>query len=200
MLFDASRTFARGLSSSDQSRLQDSIKDPTHPSLYYHLFDVEELAQPVFCLSFLDIRPRNMNSRTILGWLPVLSQGAEGDENASGLNDFVENKSFTSLLHEAIQKGLMDDEIWKNGAIQTQSGWMHVFDQRNPPPLGRIPDADDILASVRVEDGRMLIESYQPMPSYRLCTGDGVCQLTDGLFDQLKLMLERVVDEEKEGS
>ena len=72
-----------------------------------------------------------------------------------------------------------------------------ALDQRNPPPLGRIPDPDDIIASIRVEDGKLITESYQAMPSYRLCTNDGVCQLTDGLMDRLKLVLSQVADAEQ---
>ena len=68
---------------------------------------------------------------------------------------------------------------------------LHTKDQRNVPSLGRIPDPDDILASIRVEDGQMLIDTYQPMPSYRLCTGDGILQLTDGLMSKLKDVLDR---------
>ena len=68
---------------------------------------------------------------------------------------------------------------------------LHTKDQRNVPSLGRIPDPDDILASIRVEDGQMLIDTYQPMPSYRLCTSDGILQLTDGLMSKLKDALDR---------
>ena len=32
-------------------------------------------------------------------------------------------------------------------------------------------------------------ETYQPMPSYRLCTADGVLQLTPGLSSYLKRVL-----------
>ena len=75
---------------------------------------------------------------------------------------------------------------------------LHATDQRKIPPLGRIPEPDDILASVRVEDGQMLMETYEPMPSYRLCTADGVCQLTDTLMDRLKAALRQIVEEEEE--
>lgn len=88
-------------------------------------------------------------------------------------------------------------------------------DSRNIPALGRIGDPDDIIASVRVEegkvslhclmtcalifkpfDGQILHETYQPMPSYRLCTSDGVMQLTEGLFARLKETLETRTREE----
>jgi len=197
------------------------VKDPSHPSLFYHLFVPEEpldtqtrqllgriyqnnarVDQPaVFALSFLETRPPSLNSRTVLGWLPASSeQAAAEDSSDNGLNDFVENNKFPALLQEAIKDGLLEDEIWTNSAIQAHSGWMHIFDQRNPPPLGRVPEPDDILASVRVEDGAMLIDTYQPMPSYRLCTRDGVCELSEGLMARLRLVLSRVAEEEKNRS
>lgn len=43
----------------------------------------------------------------------------------------------------------------------------------------------------------MLMETYEPMPSYRLCTADGVCQLTDTLMDRLKAVLRQIVEEEE---
>lgn len=85
------------------------------------------------------------------------------------------------------------------------------------PALGRIGDPDDIIASVRVENGevhrsytlcsseklshydliQILADTYQPMPSYRLCTADGVLQLTDGLAARLVELLETRSKEER---
>ena len=72
------------------------------------------------------------------------------------------------------------DEVQANGARQLQEGWMHIhgvsfchyhprsswidsgycrvytlLDERNIPPPGRIGDPDDIIASVRVQDGEV---------------------------------------------
>lgn len=106
-------------------------------------------------------------------------------------------------------------------------------DTRNIPALGRIGDPDDILGSVRVEEGKVSLrsllltpririhvntlgppadhhlhllshrpqimpETYAPMPSYRVCTGDGVTKLTDGLAERLREVLERRSREEEE--
>lgn len=158
-------------------------KDESHPSLFYHIFEDDQNFghMPVFALSFLESRPSSIRSPAVLGLLPA-------NEN-SGLDTFIPNDAFVKLLHKTVKEGLIEDEIWVNHAVQTQSGWMHVFDQRNPPPLGRIPDADDILASVRVEEGQIIPETYEPMPSYRLVTSDGVCQLTESLLEKIKASL-----------
>ncbi|KAI0795747.1 hypothetical protein C8Q75DRAFT_712104 [Abortiporus biennis] len=179
-----------------QKNQQTSFADPERPDLFYHLFytpstsTTNHAPTPIFALSFLNETPSRIDSKTIIGWLPAeTSTGEEGD---AGLNDFQENPGFTDVLHKAVQSALRDgiDEIQKNGAIQTQQGWMHIHDERNVPALGRIGDPDDILASVRVEEGKILADTYQAMPSYRLCTSDGIVQLTEGLFQRLKELLE----------
>ncbi|KAH8102220.1 hypothetical protein BXZ70DRAFT_60781 [Cristinia sonorae] len=176
-----------------ETQRTESFPDPDRPDLFYHLFHPPTAlssSAPVYALSFLQDAPRNVTSKTILGWLPAAGQGADG----AGLNDFKENPAFRVLLHEALQSALKDnvDEVQRNGAIQTQQGWMHINDERNVPALGRIGDPDDILASVRVEEGKILAETYQPMPSYRLCTADGILQLSEGLARRLK---ERLAEE-----
>ena len=84
-----------------------------------------------------------------------------------------------------------------------------LVDQRNIPALGRIGDPDDIIATVLVENStvrlqlallfafyslhtKILPETYQPMPSYRICTSDGILQLTPGLADHLCRALVRI--------
>ncbi|KAI9060087.1 hypothetical protein FKP32DRAFT_1578824 [Trametes sanguinea] len=175
-----------------------SFADPDRPDLYYHLFPAPtsiSSSAPVFALSFLSEPPPSVLSDTVIGWLPASGEGGD-----AGLNDFVENERFREVLHEAIQSALRDgvDEVQKNGAIQTREGWMHIHDNRNIPALGRIGDPDDIIASVRVENGEILAETYQPMPSYRLCTGDGVLQLTEGLAQRLVEVLQARVREERQ--
>ncbi|KAH9958108.1 hypothetical protein BGW80DRAFT_1185285, partial [Lactifluus volemus] len=112
---------------------------------------------------------------------------------------------FLPLLHDAISEGLAEgvDDIQAAGAQQLGEGWMHIHDDRNIPPLNRVGDPDDILASVRVQDGKVrepLLffrpKTYQPMPSYRVCTAHGVTQLTEGLASKLRGLLEERAREE----
>ncbi|KAH9927915.1 uncharacterized protein BXZ73DRAFT_90630 [Epithele typhae] len=178
-------------------RAVQSFPDPDRPDLFYHLFTPPtqlSATTPVYALSFLPSPPPSLLSAAVVGWLPAAGAG-----DGAGLNDFVENDRFRAALHAAVQSALRygADEVQKNGAMQTQAGWMHIHDGRNVPALGRIGDPDDIIASVRVEGGEILAETYQPMPSYRLCTADGVVQLTEGLAARLQEVLqERVRDEE----
>ena len=100
--------------------------------------------------------------------------------------------AFRDVLHKAIQQGLQDkvDDIQINGALQLQQGWMHIHgrffetihvcfafneeviatDDRNIPPLNRIGDPDDILASVLVKDSKVGFSlsflDYAPPPPF----------------------------------
>ena len=67
-------------------------------------------------------------------------------------------------------------------------------DQRAPPPAGRIPDPSDILASVLVSESKIQANSYQPMPTYRLCTGDGICLLTDDSMKDVCKAIESILE------
>ncbi|RDB23363.1 hypothetical protein Hypma_009472 [Hypsizygus marmoreus] len=176
-----------------------SFPDPVRPDLFYYLVDPPtplSRDQPAYALSFLPSPPPSPDSSTVIGWLPAAASEAQ----EAGLNDFVENPKFREILHQAIQDGLRDavDEIQINGALQLQQGWMHIHDDRNIPPLGRIGDPDDILATVLVQDSQIIVETYQPMPAYRLCTSDGLTQLTPGLAQRLQTLLAERADSEKQ--
>ncbi|KAF9233905.1 hypothetical protein BU15DRAFT_90179 [Melanogaster broomeanus] len=179
-----------------------SLSDPSRQDLFYHPVSLPRPSDPrqstpMYALSFLPTPPPSGQSQTIIGWLPAVAEGANQDVDA-GLNDFVENPRFRPLLHEAIQQALREgaDEVWINGALQLQQGWMHIHDNRNIPALGRIGDPDDIVASVLVQDSKILPDTYQAMPSYRLCTSDGPTQLTEGLARKLKSVLEDAASRE----
>lgn len=54
------------------------------------------------------------------------------------------------------------------------------------PCSSQVPDPEDIVGSVRLENGKMLPETYQPMPVHRLVTRNGLFKLSDPLMDALK--------------
>jgi hypothetical protein len=120
----------------------------------------------------------------VLGVLPA-SSGETTSEGASdaGLNDFRENPNFRSTLQEAVRRALDggSDPVWSNAALVAGTGWMHVHDERNPPMPGRIGEPEDILGSVRVEEGKIVPGTYQPMPAYRVVSSNGVTTLTPGI-------------------
>lgn len=74
------------------------MRDPSHPSLFYHLFlpDGSNSSSPVFALSLCEERPSHARSRAVLGFLPAAADSTSKPEDAdegSGLNDFVANST-----------------------------------------------------------------------------------------------------------
>ncbi|KAF5310560.1 hypothetical protein D9619_007869 [Psilocybe cf. subviscida] len=189
------------------SQMTDTMfPDPNRPDLFYHLVNAPTPVSqtlPAYAISFLKETPPSVNSAIILGWLPAQthasrSEGGSGaKEQTSALNDFKENPKFIALLHTSVKSALLRgvDDIWINGAIQYQNGWMHIHDQRNIPALDRIGDSEDIIASIFVENGVMNVSTYEPMPSYRICTADGITQLTPGLAKHLQDDLSKLSQE-----
>jgi len=169
------------------STLPQGLQHPLTPGeIHYHL------VQSRVAVSYLPEAPKSLKASTYIGSLPLL------EDEEPGLNDFEPNPLFLEVLHSAIRNALKEraDDIVEGEALQLGSGWLHIQDQRNIPALGRIGDPDDIIASVRVEDGRTLPETYQPMPSYRLCTTDGPPKLTEGLAKTLEGMLREKIEME----
>jgi hypothetical protein len=134
-----------------------------------------------------------------LGYLPAQALSEEANNlNEPGLEDFKENHKFLDLLHCSIKQALTEgsDDYIKAKAAQRVEGWLHIHDERNIPPFGRVGDPDDIVASVRVHDGEIDVSTYQPMPAYRLCTRDGPTLLSEGLNRKLQENLTQ--EEERE--
>lgn len=73
-----------------------------------------------------------------------------------------------------------------------------TLDERNLPPQGRIGETEDLIASVFVEGGKVIASTYEPLPSYRLVTGYGVCTLPRGLDEHVVKWLQKVDEEAKE--
>ncbi|KZO94668.1 hypothetical protein CALVIDRAFT_196277 [Calocera viscosa TUFC12733] len=183
-----------------------TLTDPSRPSLYYHLIEYPT-SPSYFALSFLPSPPALPTSRTILGFLPALAmqdpsaspptaEEEDGDGDGLGLNDFRENAPFLRVLHAVLREGVGRDERWKAEAVSRGEGYMSISDARNPPMPNRTPEPEDTLGMVQVAEGQILPDSYEPMPTYRVCTTDGILTLTPELE---QLLIERLgeVDEEE---
>lgn len=170
------------------------LQDPIRPSIYYHLIEAPNPISrelPAYAVSLLEKLPANPRSPTVMGWLLAASTR---DDQEAGIQDFLENNEFLNVVHEVLRSVIAQnrDERLESEAIQLGSGWMHINDDRNLPEVGRISRPDDIIASVRVEDGKMLPETYNPMPTYRICTTDGLTTLSPGLEEELIAKLRQL--------
>jgi hypothetical protein len=129
-----------------------TISDPSRPDLFYHLVSLPTpTPTPAYAVSFLTQPPPTPDSCSVVGWLPAETAGQQDAE--AGLNDFVQNRTsnhsppsitdrpqtarFRAIMHEAIQRGLQErvDDIWINGALQLQQGWMHIHGMSHASPF-----------------------------------------------------------------
>ena len=76
--------------------------------------------------------------------------------------------------------------------------WLHIGDERNPPPWGRIPYPEDIIGTVFVQGGVIQPNTYQPMPTHRLATSNGFMQLSEPLTQCLIREAKRIASKQKQ--
>ncbi|KAF8579075.1 hypothetical protein K439DRAFT_1654640 [Ramaria rubella] len=171
-----------------------TLVDPSRPSLFYHFLPAPNPLStlfPAYAVSLLDRPTKDPESPAVMGWLPASAN--EGGLEA-GLGDFKENSKFLDVLHQVVHMAIEDgiDERLKNEALQLGEGWMHINDDRNLPVMGRISTPDDIIASVRVQGAEIISQTYSPMPTYRICTTDGLTTLSEGLERRLLERLRQI--------
>lgn len=100
---------------------------------------------------------------------------------------------------------------------------LNWVDERAVPPAGRIGETEDLIGSVFVQDGKVsisdlsflasvladskltadsqvVVDTYDPTPSYRLVTSNGPLLLPRGLDKYLLEVLEKIDKEEKTGT
>lgn len=118
---------------------------------------------------------------------------------------FAANPLFVHLLLDTVAEtvhncpvynGIAEGELFYGGAT------LHIYDLRAPPPYGRIPDVQDILGTVRIQqpvhnDGpnvplnkkykvpAIVPGSFEPNSMYRLLTRNGFFTLSDYLHKRV---------------
>ncbi|KAJ8656337.1 hypothetical protein O0I10_007902 [Lichtheimia ornata] len=165
------------LFSTTACRLSASKPSTTQPYLHFHPLP-KDATRP-FAVSFLSSKDLPSNStitdysNLIIGWSP----------ETIDMKTFVENPGYidfmTSVLKHNIHK--VNDSTLKSLAEWQKEGWLHIADERNPPPWGRIPYPEDIIGTVLVNNGVIQPETYQEMPTHRLVTSNGIFQLSEPL-------------------
>jgi hypothetical protein len=74
-----------------------------------------------------------------------------------------------------------------------------MIDERAIPPAGRIGETEDLIGSVFVKDGKVVADTYDAQPAYRLVTSNGPLILPRGLDTYVIETLEGIDKEEKAG-
>ncbi|KNE57280.1 hypothetical protein AMAG_03012 [Allomyces macrogynus ATCC 38327] len=130
----------------------------------------------------LSLFPKSGPAHAVVGWTRTPTSNGTDLRPA----DFAENPAFVAHLHKVLKDHAHEDGDLVALAKHQKIGWMHVADQRNPPPWGRIPDPDDIIGSVQLDgEGQIRAHSYQPMPTHRIVSNHGLFQLSPFLHEKL---------------
>lgn len=120
---------------------------------------------------------------------------ADEDLDARSLvvKDFREVPEFLKIAQSTIGQ-YIDQCPYYSHLAEAQAGeedlYFHVFDLRAPPPAGRIPYVEDILGTVRLQDGKIVVGSYEPNWMYRVVTHSGVFTISDFLTKKVRKALE----------
>ncbi|KAI9319086.1 hypothetical protein BX666DRAFT_2025423 [Dichotomocladium elegans] len=85
----------------------------------------------------------------------------------------------TKVLNEKLHE--INDPVLKSLADWQKEGWLHIADERNPPPWGRIPFPEDIIGTVLIKKGTIQPRTYQAVPTHRLVSSKGIFQLPEKL-------------------
>lgn len=121
--------------------------------------------------------------------LPI---GYSGKEEVNTTN-FEDNDEFLSVLHSKIGLDVHNDFAFIVEAGTFANSYMPIYDFREIPSYGRVPEVDNIFGYVHVNElGKIIPGSYEPNSMYRLCNGAGLPRLSDYLYDSVRQKCESV--------
>lgn len=104
---------------------------------------------------------------------------------------FDPNPAFLQLLHKQIEGHIQDDFSFIIEAGANSNSFMPIYDFREIPRYGRIPEIDNIFGYVQVnENGKIVPGTYELNNMYRLCNGVGPIKLSDFLYENLRAKCE----------
>ncbi len=171
----------------------------TNPHLYLHDISEIESDQNTKILSLSPLR----NSIPI-GLININIENDKAKEDlALTPNSFVPKTSlpnttklFLDILHNVLLNNIHNDSIFSSLAINFKTQFMPIYDLRNPPNYGRIPEIDDIFGYVWIDkDGNIVKDTYAKNDNYRLVNSNGGINLTDDMNKLVKEECERLDSE-----
>ncbi|GAA6020822.1 hypothetical protein JCM10207_001668 [Rhodosporidiobolus poonsookiae] len=202
---------------SSSSSSSSSIPSRVYPGLYFHPHPSSPT--PSFTLSYLPTpAPSLAFSPTTLGTLHPLPSSSsttssfddkhrpprpEEDPRVPPLSPraFSENPDFMRLVHDVLKQAVEHDPWLQTQAkaVEGNDTFIHITDFRSSPDANRAPHPQDVLASVLVQSGKLVPQSYEPNSvAYRLVSEDGLMQLGEGLMARLVEACEKVRRVEEE--
>jgi len=122
----------------------------------------------------------------------VLGEMIDNQEYAPTPEYFVQNKKFVEFLHDFIKRNAPNDPGFKKKAKRKKRGFIYVVDQRCDEKNIDDISVQDLLGFFKVEDGKIVRESYERFRSHRLLTEKGFFQLTKTMEARLLKELRKL--------
>ena len=120
-----------------------------------------------------------------IGGLPVkaICGEFEGDELLPEF--FRVNPAFVDFMHSVIGTKGSGVLSLTEAAKNQKEGYLYVIDFRTPKGiLGNVP-SEDIIGAFKVENGKVIENSYQRNESHKIYTKNGLVKLPPGLYELL---------------
>lgn len=158
-------------------------KSAAYPHIHLH-----EVGKNKVAASYLSAVPKK--SASTIGWGPL---NASKDLDLTPVSNFKVNGDFVEVLNETLRLHAHEDPILQAMAATQDNGHIHVADEKNPPPYGRIPYPEDIIGTIRIEHGKLIQGSFTPMKeAYRIVSANGLVRLSEYLEDRLVRRLREI--------
>lgn len=108
----------------------------------------------------------------------VLGEMIDNQDQAAIPEYFVQNKKFVEFLHDFIRQYAPNDPGFKKMAKRKKRGYIYVVDQRcNEKNIDDI-SVEDLLGFFKIEDGKIVRDSYERFRSHRIMTEKGFFRLS----------------------
>lgn len=101
--------------------------------------------------------------------------------------NFVPNPEFLPILHSIIADRIHEDFLFIMEASVNGNSYMPIYDFRDVPRYGRIPEIDNVFGYLQVSpEGQMIKGTYQANDMYQVFNKDGITTLSDFLLEEIQ--------------
>lgn len=120
-----------------------------------------------------------------IGNLPPIGICATFEGELTKPINFKVNKKFVDFMHQTINEKAPSLQSMKKAAIEQGHGYIYIIDFRTPDGIMGNVSPEDIIGAFKVEDGKIVTNSYQENDKHQIFTKNGLVKLPPGLDEIL---------------
>jgi hypothetical protein len=149
--------------------------------IYTVKFD-NKIQKVVSLLAPQEIADKELPAQGILG---ILREGGnQGKQIKINCENFISNPQFVNFIHNIIVRFAPSIPNLINEAKRQNKGWIYLIDARCPEPAGNVLP-EDIIGAFELQEGQIIIESYQRNNNYLIFSQNGFFKLEPRLEKHL---------------